>query len=511
MASHRGRPRSEAIGGAAARRPWFALLPALLAATHCSRAPSAAQSNTTSGGTGPGGHDAGSQVPRAVIYGDGSLTATCAISGAALFGENASVEPLLVAPTSDGGVILAATVFGGAPEQATAIYVASIDDACRLRWKETFPCEAGTLTASVAVSAAGEVAISGFMSGTISLGGQPIVAPGTSSYFVAKLAANGAPLLGRAFGGPGDARGNGSGCIFWMPTPAVALDDQGAITIAGYVNGTIDFGGGPLPPSVGGDLAQCDRDAFVAHFDAQGAYVYAHRWGDGTVQYVNAVAADTMGNAYVGGGFTGTLDLGSEQLDDAMGSAFLVELDPGGAVLRAMNWGTGADVENIAIDSSGGVVADGFFEGSLGLGTPSPTGGTLGAYYVARLDGAWKPLWARGESASVPTTPLPFPSIAIAGAGDVIVAGTLASGQSASIDLGGGPIANQAAGYTGYVARWSATGAHRASEGFGGDCDVWGVAGTPSGAFFLSGIGGPVDFGHGIVLADSSPFVVRFQ
>ena len=72
--------------------------------------------------------------------------------------------------------------------------------------------------------------------------------------FVMKVAANGAVLWARHFGGGG---------YDWAESVAVA--PNGNVVVAGYVSGSIDFGGGVH--DAGGDTA------FLLTLDADGGYV----------------------------------------------------------------------------------------------------------------------------------------------------------------------------------------------------------------------------------------------
>jgi hypothetical protein len=95
---------------------------------------------------------------------------------------------------------------------------------------------------------------------------------------------------------------------------------EGAIFLAGNVNGSVDLGGGELV-SAGGD------DVLVASFDAAGDYRWAKLSGDGDDQDALGLSVDPAGHVIVIGEFKSTVDFGCGPLVSAGGSdAFVVEL-----------------------------------------------------------------------------------------------------------------------------------------------------------------------------------------
>jgi hypothetical protein len=475
-----------------------------LASAHalaCSSGPALRQTGATSGG---GASDAGTALPPGeVAYGSGGVP-QCVLSGAALFGTPQLSLPLLAA-VPGGGAIVAMSRDPAAPP--AGIFVASIDDSCTERWRVTFPTDGSCLVSSVAVGSGGEIAVAGTMSaGTLELGTHPITATGTLSFFVAKIDASGVPVFGKAFGNGASVTGE-TGAF----DPAVAMDAQGAVTVAGYVKGPIDFGGGPLPASPG--ATGTDTDVFVAKLDAQGNYVYARRYGDAGSQVANAVAIDSSGNAYVGGSFTGDLDLGTQELHASTGGAFLIEVDPSGTLLHAMNFGgaeVGTDVGRVAIDGSDNIALAGRLVGSLGLGTPSPV--EAAGWYVAKLDTDWNALWAHGYvgSGGLPQSP----AMGTDGSGDTVVGWWIdPTGQEETIDFGGGPISNPAdGGGVGFLAKLNPSGGQVFSRGFSVGSVVADIAVETGGAVFIAGWGDGVNLGNGVSVPKTADgrFVARF-
>ena len=144
----------------------------------------------------------------------------------------------------------------------------------------------------------------------------------------------------------------------------------------------------PLSPPAGGD------DAIIAGFDSDGAHLWSDRYGDDNHQRLRDVAVDGMGNTFIIGNFSGTIDLGGATTplvasDDTY--AFVAMLDSNGAAQWATSLGEpGATVEGraIAFNPTGGDIAvGGYFSGSIDFGTST---GTLTATdedgWIARID-----------------------------------------------------------------------------------------------------------------------------
>jgi hypothetical protein len=85
------------------------------------------------------------------------------------------------------------------------------------------------------MDADGSVLATGLFSGAIDFGGGPLVSAGLTDIFVAKLDRTGVHLWSQAFGDASNQNGNG-----------ITVDSMGNVLVAGYFEGEVDFGGGPL-------------------------------------------------------------------------------------------------------------------------------------------------------------------------------------------------------------------------------------------------------------------------
>ncbi len=205
-----------------------------------------------------------------VDFGAGTLTAS-------------DRDTFLVAYQSAGGVLYSKR-FGGAGDQ---------------------------MAQSVAVDSSGNVFLGGNMTGSMTIGTTVLTSAGGSDAFLAKLDTGGNVVWVKQFG---DAA--------TQSLAGVAVDSMGAVSIAGSMMGSVDFGGGVL--TSGGDT-----DAYFAKLDASGAHVWSKRAGDSASQGGYAVAA-APGGATVGTGFlVGTMDLGPGLMTTAGGyDVFLAKFGP---------------------------------------------------------------------------------------------------------------------------------------------------------------------------------------
>jgi hypothetical protein len=85
----------------------------------------------------------------------------------------------------------------------------------------------------------------------------------------------------------------------------VAVDGGGNIYVTGDFNGAAYFSSDPDAMRFN---SNGDSDAFLCTFDPSGSLRWARTWGGSGGDYGQAVAADSLGNSYVGGNFRLTVD-----------------------------------------------------------------------------------------------------------------------------------------------------------------------------------------------------------
>lgn len=291
----------------------------------------------------------------------------------------------------------------------------------------------------VAADRQGNIIVVGTFGGSVNLGdGVTRTAVEGKDGFIVKYSSTGVVLWAKTFGGSGDDVAYG-----------VAVDSAGNVIVTGYINSSVNFGGGPLP-NLGG------HDIFVVKYSSAGSHIWSHSYGD---QYVygddwgSAVAVDASDNVFIGGvvgpypvnfGGGDIAGLGSQ-------NTFVLKLNSAGAYIWAKRlpgggFGDGNSLNSIAVDRAGDVLIAGYVTGQINFGTglQSANGaffakysGATGAYQWARAIGS-------GSASGVATDPIN---------GDVVFTGSF----TGSANFGTGTVSTSGGGAI-FVVRYTATG-----------------------------------------------------
>ena len=220
-------------------------------------------------------------------------------------------------------------------------------------WSKRFGDANGQFGESVTVDGSGNVFLTGAFLGSVDFGGGPLTSAGQADIFLAKFDPAGNHLWSKRFGDATDQ----------FPR-SVAVDGSGNAFLTGYFTGSVDFGGGPLT-SAGLE------DIFLAKFDPAGTHLWSKRFGDANSQIGQGVAVDGLGNVFLTGYFSGSVDFGGGPLTSAVGyDIFLAKFDAAGTHLWSKRFGdaTGQFGLSVAVDGSGNVFLTGRFLGSADFG-----------------------------------------------------------------------------------------------------------------------------------------------
>jgi hypothetical protein len=178
-------------------------------------------------------------------------------------------------------------------------------------WAKRFGSTGGDVGYSVAVDSMGNPVITGSFSGTVDFGGGSITTAGTDAFLAKYLGSNGSHLWSK-----GLASGMSSGY-------GVAVDTNNDIVMTGNVEGTVDFGGGPV--------TALSMSIFIAKYTWAGTNSMSYFWSKkfGAITY-NAtgegVAIDGGGNVIVTGEFQGTVDFGGGPQASANGASYVYDI-----------------------------------------------------------------------------------------------------------------------------------------------------------------------------------------
>jgi hypothetical protein len=203
----------------------------------------------------------------------------------------------------------------------------------------------------IAVDSARNVYLAGAFSGTVTLGAHQLTTTGETDLFVAKLNSAGDTWLWARSAGMADQS---------VSANALAVTPDGDVFITGHFGGSLSVGETNLE-SVG------SQDVLVARLDTEGNWLWAQRAGGTEDDTAQAIALNSVGDAYVTGSFQGSSTFGGTTLH-AAGEAdlFIARIGANGQWLlarRAGGMGVGEGT-GLAIDAAGDVYLLGRFAGT---------------------------------------------------------------------------------------------------------------------------------------------------
>lgn len=339
------------------------------------------------------------------------------------------------------GLFLGTADFGGGPITHVGggdIFVAKYDARGRHVWSQRFGGVGLDRSRAIAVDVFGNILVTGSFQRTADFGGGPLTSAGAVDVFLAKYDARGNHIWSRRFGGTGAETGI-----------SVDVDRAGNVLLTGEFQRTVDFGGGPMT-SAG------SWDVFVVRLDFDGDHIWSRRFGDSGADAGWGIAADVDGNALVTGEFMGTMDLGGGPRSSAgFEDIFVAKYDASGQHIWSRRFGL-VDTDrglDIAVDGSGNVLVTGrTYLGDFGGGVV-----TVRGLFVAKFDPDGSHIWSQGYFGNLDT-----PSIAVDGAGNVVVAGDMKT----SVNFGGDFLSSTGT-WDVFVVRFDPDGRHLWSERFG--------------------------------------------
>jgi hypothetical protein len=456
-----------------------------------------------------GGGSAGAPATAATTSGTGggacstSDASTCSdVVWAKVFGDVATQHCAItsLAVDAQGGIVMAG-YFGpqltfGETLYAVGLFdffLVKLDADGNLLWQNSFGSianDSATFPVQVAVDPSGSVALAGAVNGAIDFGGGTLQPTPDKNGFVAKFDDQGNYLWANRFGSSPESQ----------VATQVAVDPQGNVVVAGWFQGSLDFGLGPLDGSTDGN-----QNGFLAQFDASsGATVWSKGFASKQSVDVGAIAVDGTGDVVVAGNLDGYVDLGAATLTGS--GVYLARFDDlGGYVWSSAAPATGGSyATGASIDRFGDALVTGTFNGSIQFGTQLAVSNDTGfESYLVKLDPTGAPLWSQ----ALPTT-----HVAVDGMANVLVAGSF----SHAIDFGG-TILVAAGGEDMVLAKLDPTGAFLWSKSFGDAQNLYAtaVAALPgSNRVLVAGYGaGTVDFGNGPLtgLGSENLYLAVFQ
>src|SRR5690606_39092960 len=238
---------------------------------------------------------------------------------------------------------------------------------------------------SVAVDAAGNVYVTGYFTGAITLGSFTLTSPGPDQeFYLVKLSPEGDVLWARSGGGVSDDVGYG-----------LAVDAAGDVYVSGRLQETATFGDTTLVSAGGWDF-------FLARYSPEGDLRWVRSAGGAEDDEGFGLAVGPDGAAYATGLFFDTATFGDTTLVSAGGrDIFAVKYSPEGDVVWARNGG-GPDNDvgyGIAVDADGAAYVCGRFWDTATFGDVTLTSAGHYDVFLVKYSPEGDVLWAdRGGS-----------------------------------------------------------------------------------------------------------------
>ena len=356
---------------------------------------------------------------------------------------------------------------------------------------------ASAVSLGLAVDSLGEIAIAGYLQGSVDMGTGSLTSAGGNDIFVAKYTAGGVPLWSRRVGSSLDDRAQG-----------VAVDGSGNVFVIGSFQGTVDFGGGAVtsqPTSV---------NSFLVKYSPSGIHLWSKRLSSTGMDEGLALAVDGQGNVTAAGVLYQTSNYGGTSLTTAGGAdVWVARFSPAGAHLWSRRGGgTGEDwVYGVAVDGAGNASITGYSTAAADFGGGLVGGAGAKDVIVAQYSSTGGHVWSRRVGGSGDEVGR---NVAVDGSGNVLVTGNFAS---ASVNFGSGALSN-AGGADIFLTKYSAQGASLWSRRFGSSMSLseaaYGVGTDSAGNVMITGtVAAPIDFGGGVLNGDNyyDIYVVKFD
>jgi hypothetical protein len=374
-----------------------------------------------------------------------------------------------------------------------------ITPACSESWALGFGDDKVQAMRSVAVDSIGNVYVLGDFEGVGYFGGEPLTATqDKADLVITKHDHFGNPIWSRQWGDNSNQYG-----------AKVIIDDDDNLVLAARIYGKVDFGGGELDSTGGGDI-------LLVKLDGEGEHIWSRLFGDPAPDRAERLVFDNQGDVVMTGTFSGTIDFGGGSFSSkGMRDAFVVELDgeTGEHVFSRQIGGPGDDQgAGVDVDAIGHILIAGRFQDSVDLGINLvSTGGS--DIYLAKLNQEGEPMWSRkfggdGEEQ--------VHDLKLQQNGDIVLIG----GMGETMDFGGPPLVSAGEGDI-FVATLASDGSHVWSANYGDGVDQFSgnfqtntwltLALGGGGAIHVAGpLLGTVDFGE-VSLSSAGPDSDVFQ
>lgn len=205
--------------------------------------------------------------------------------------------------------------------------------------------------------------------------------------------------------------------------------------------------------------------------------------------YDAGVATDGLGNTYVAGSFTGTVDFGGTTVIGNFGASFVAKYDNSGALLwvksiTVSSFANSVSAKRVCVDASGNAILVGTFSGTANFSGTSVTATYNLSIFLMKYDNQGNVQWVKQEGGSAGQYHLPT-SVTTDNAGNIYICGYFNSTITFS-----GITLNALGNRDGFFAKYTSAGVIQWAKQFGGtgaNDDAYGIATDGSAYVFVTG------------------------
>jgi len=170
----------------------------------------------------------------------------------------------------------------------TTISTIVSDGAPSVSWAKSIGGTGSDYGRGIATDSSGNVYVIGKYSGSFTIGSTTLTSAGSNDVFVAKYDTSGTAQWARSIGGTSSDTGR-----------SIATDSAGNVYVTGIYYGSVTIGSTTLN-------SLYSYDTFVVKYDTSGTVQWAKSIGGTNSDYGYGIAADSAGNVYVTGIYSGT-------------------------------------------------------------------------------------------------------------------------------------------------------------------------------------------------------------
>jgi len=285
------------------------------------------------------------------------------------------------------------------------VYVVKYDFAGNVIWAKNGGSTASDAGFAIDVNNAGEVFVTGFISGEAKFDNITVNSAGFTDIFVTKYSSNGTVQWVQRAGG------NTRSLIDSNISDAgygIVADNTGGCYVAGRFIGQATFGksGGSGSPITLNSASATVEDAFVAQINTGGNFVWAKSYGGQSFDMATSIDRDADNNLWVSGIFAGrarfsTID--AQSAVDTTTDAFLAKLDGNGTALDVKTYGGRGHDGAIAVevDDDKNAYLTGYFVSNMTVGTTELISRGDRDIFAIKVNNNMSTLWAVSGGSSL--------------------------------------------------------------------------------------------------------------